>query len=80
MASDAAFRAWWTRLLCDGSSPSPQAALARMNGEVDVRGILPSIPLPTLVLHRTGDRDVSVATGRHRASHVAHALRGTRGG
>ena len=73
MVNDAAFRAWMTKLSRYGSSPSAQAALSRMNGEIDVRGILPSIRVPTLVLHRTGDLDVPVANGRYLASHVPRA-------
>ena len=30
--------------------------LTRMNTEIDVRDVLPSIGVPTLVLHRRGDR------------------------
>lgn len=73
MANDAAFTAWSTRLFRYGSSPSARVALARMNSEIDVRGILPSIRVPTLVLHRTGDTDVPVANGRYLAAHIPNA-------
>ena len=39
-----------------GASPAAAIALTRMNAEIDVRHILPTIRVPTLVLHRTGDR------------------------
>ena len=73
MANDPAFTAWSTKLFRYGSSPSAHVALARMNSEIDVRGILPSIRVPTLVLHRTGDTDVPVANGRYLAAHIPHA-------
>jgi class 3 adenylate cyclase len=35
-----------------------------MNNRIDIRDVLPTIRVPTLVLHRTGDRRVSVGAGR----------------
>jgi class 3 adenylate cyclase len=40
---------------------------------VDLRGMLSAIHVPTLVLHRTGDRDVSVEGGRDLADRIAGA-------
>lgn len=56
-------------------SASPGAALAivRMNSEIDVRHILPVIGVPTLVLHRAGDRDVTVENGRYLAANIPGA-------
>ena len=45
----------------------------RMYKEIDVRGILPTIQAPTLVIHRTGDRVIPVAAGRSFARHVPGA-------
>src|SRR5439155_7202117 len=42
-------------------------------GELDVRGILPSIRVPTLVMHRRGDRWIPVAHGRYLADNIAGA-------
>ena len=50
-----------------GASPGAAAALLRMNSYIDVRDVLPTIQVPTLVLHRTGDHDVNVAEGRYLA-------------
>ncbi len=36
------------------ASPGTAAKLMRMNGQVDVRAVLPTIQAPTLVLHRAG--------------------------
>ena len=72
-ADDPAFAAWWSRLLRLGSSPAAVIALSRMNREIDVRGVLPTIRVPTLVLHRRDDTDVPVGEGRYLASHIPGA-------
>ena len=56
VADDPAFRDWWASYLRMGASPGAAVALTRMNAEIDIRDVLPSIRVPTLVLHRTGDR------------------------
>jgi class 3 adenylate cyclase len=48
-------------------------ALAKMNAEIDVRHILPSIRIPTLILQRRGDRTVRVEHGRYLAEHIPGA-------
>jgi pimeloyl-ACP methyl ester carboxylesterase len=55
------------------ASPGAAAALLRMNSYIDIRGVLPTIQVPTLVLHRTGDHDVDVAEGRYLASKIPRA-------
>jgi class 3 adenylate cyclase len=54
---------------------SPRGAhdLILMNSKADVREVLPLVQAPTLVLHRTGDRDSSVEEGRHIASRIPAA-------
>jgi class 3 adenylate cyclase len=44
-----------------------------MNTSIDVRGALPVIQAPTLVLHRAGDRDAKVEEGRWIAGRIPHA-------
>jgi class 3 adenylate cyclase len=44
-----------------------------MNSKIDVRPVLPTISVPTLVLHRVGDIDVKVEEGRWIASQVPGA-------
>ncbi len=63
-ADDEPFKRWWSRFERLGASPSAAIALMRMNNSIDIRHVLPSIRVPTLVLHRTGDRRVSVEAGR----------------
>jgi pimeloyl-ACP methyl ester carboxylesterase len=55
------------------ASPGAALALLRMNTQLDVRGVLPSIQAPTLVMHRTDDRDVKVEEGRWIASQIPDA-------
>lgn len=54
-------------------SPGVCAAEARKNCDTDIRGILPSLHIPTLVLHRTGDDLVDVRSPRYVAEHIADA-------
>jgi class 3 adenylate cyclase len=44
-----------------------------MNSGIDIRGILPAIHVPTLVVHRAGDRDVDVRNGRYLAERIPGA-------
>ena len=43
---------WYTSYLVRGASPSAVAAITDMNEEIDVRPVLPTVRVPTLVLHR----------------------------
>lgn len=55
------------------ASPGSILALMRVNYELDVRHLLPSVRVPTLILHRTGDALVPVAAGRYLAEHIPGA-------
>jgi pimeloyl-ACP methyl ester carboxylesterase len=55
------------------SSPGAAVALYRMNIDVDVRPVLPAIKVPTLVMHRSGDRLIRVQAGRYFADHIEGA-------
>lgn len=68
MAMDEEFRNWWAEYLRMGASPGAAVALTKMNAEIDVRYVLPSIRVPTLVLHRSGDLCLKVEEGRYVAS------------
>ena len=59
-----------------GASPGAAVALTRMNAEIDIRDVLPSIRVPTLVLHRTGDRCLQGRGGP--IPGVAHSRRDVR--
>jgi class 3 adenylate cyclase len=55
-AGDARLRDWLARLQRLSSSPGGMERLARTLGAIDVRGLLGELRVPTLVLHRRGDR------------------------
>jgi pimeloyl-ACP methyl ester carboxylesterase/class 3 adenylate cyclase len=67
------FRAWWAGYLRRSTSPGAALALTQMNTEIDIRHILPSIRVPTLVIHRTADPLCPVEGGRFIASHIPGA-------
>jgi pimeloyl-ACP methyl ester carboxylesterase/DNA-binding winged helix-turn-helix (wHTH) protein/class 3 adenylate cyclase len=73
VALDPAFREWWATYLRMGASPAAAVALTRMNAQIDVRHVLPTVRVPTLVLHRTGDRCLLVEEGRYVARLVPGA-------
>jgi pimeloyl-ACP methyl ester carboxylesterase len=73
LAHDEHFRRWWASYQRRSASPSAALALARLNTSIDVRHVLPAIRVPTLVLHRTGDRDSHIDEGRYVASHIPNA-------
>lgn len=70
MARDPEFRQWWAEYLRMGASPGAAVALTKMNAEIDVRNVLPSIRVPTLVIHRHGDICLKVEEGRYVASQI----------
>jgi class 3 adenylate cyclase len=73
MAHDDGFRRRLSTLLRLSASPGAALALARMNTEIDVRGILSAIRVPTLIMHRTGDRDANIEEGRYIAARIPGA-------
>jgi class 3 adenylate cyclase len=71
--NDYRFSKWFATYGRLSVSPSAAVALARMNTDIDTRNILSSIHVPTLVMHRTGDRDVNVEEGRYIARNIPGA-------
>jgi len=55
------------------ASPGAAAALMRMNSQIDVRDVLPTVQVSALVMHRTGDHDVNVEEGRYIAARIPGA-------
>lgn len=70
---DLDFRNWWATYLRMGASPGAALALTRMNSQIDIRPILKTIQVPTLVLHRTGDQCLKVEEGRFLADQISGA-------
>jgi hypothetical protein len=56
-----------------GASPGAAIALTKMNAEIDVRQVLGSVRVPTLVMHRAGDQCLTVEEGRYVASLIPGA-------
>ncbi|WP_063682426.1 alpha/beta fold hydrolase [Bradyrhizobium stylosanthis] len=73
LAGDAQARAWWAGLLRAASSPGGISAVLEAFRDADVRELLPRVAVPTLVLHRRGDRAVRIAAGRDIASRIRAA-------
>jgi class 3 adenylate cyclase/dienelactone hydrolase len=71
---DEAYKRWRATYLRLAASPGAATAVMRMNMEIDARHVLPSIGVPTLVLHRAGDRLTPVEQARH----LAKAIRGAK--
>jgi pimeloyl-ACP methyl ester carboxylesterase/class 3 adenylate cyclase len=73
LANDPKFRDWWATYLRMGASPGAAVALTQMNAEIDVRNVLPSIRVPSLVIHRTDDQCLKVEEGRFVAERIPGA-------
>ena len=55
------------------ASPGAVRAVMQMNREIDVRHVLPSIRVPTLITHRIGDRNISIQQARYMAERIPGA-------
>ena len=64
---DPASLQWYTSYVRRGASPGANKAIRLMNAEIDIRDLLPTISVPTLVLHRAHEslRDGSRFMGEH---------------
>jgi DNA-binding SARP family transcriptional activator/pimeloyl-ACP methyl ester carboxylesterase len=60
----------WERL---AAGPGAVLRLLRMTREIDVRAVLPSVRVPSLVVQRLGDRVCPRCHGRYLASHLPNA-------
>ena len=70
---DERFSQWWAHYLRTSASPTAAAALLRMNSQVDVRAVLPSIRVPTLIMHSVNDRALPIQAGRLMAERIPGA-------
>ena len=71
--ADPATLEWFMRYMRAGGSPSAFVALEQMNSQIDIRGILPSIRVPALIMNRTGDPVAIAEAGRDLASRIPGA-------
>jgi pimeloyl-ACP methyl ester carboxylesterase len=73
IVDDEAWLEMATRLVRLSVSPGAYAALIRMNAEIDIRSVLPTIRVPTLVLHRRNDPRFPPDVGRYVAEQIPRA-------
>lgn len=71
--ADAALTSWLQRRGRASLSPAGARDLILMNSVADVRDVLGSVQCPTVVIHRTGDRDAHVEEGRYLAERIPGA-------
>jgi len=60
-------------MIRQSASPGAAVALSRMNHEIDVRDVLPTIRVPTLVLNREGEHPFIRQGSAYLAQHIAGA-------
>jgi class 3 adenylate cyclase len=73
MSGDDRLLEWLGKLERLAMSPRSARLLNDVNQDLDVRDILPSIRVPTLVLHREGDEGIDVRHSRYLAEHIPNA-------
>jgi pimeloyl-ACP methyl ester carboxylesterase/class 3 adenylate cyclase len=72
-ADDEKIKRWWRRWIRTSASPGATRALSLMNSDIDVRHVLSSVAVPTMVLHRRSDEDVLADEGRYLAARIPGA-------
>jgi class 3 adenylate cyclase len=70
---DEAYLRWTMRFERQSLTPRDLLSAAALNAEIDVRGVLPAIHVPTLVVHARQDRLVPVEHGRYLAANIPDA-------
>jgi pimeloyl-ACP methyl ester carboxylesterase len=73
IANDAT-RAWWGKLQTHSMTPADAIAYMRIAFNIDVRHVAPSIHVPTLIIHRDGDRVCHVENARWLARNIPGAV------
>jgi pimeloyl-ACP methyl ester carboxylesterase len=73
LADDPVAQADWDRMMMLGASPGAAVAWLKMAWEMDIRGVLSAIRVPTLVLHRRDDVIMPVQNSRYLAEHIPGA-------
>jgi len=64
---------WLSRVQVNAATPRTAEAFMRMAFDIDVRHVVPSVRVPTLVLHAVGDRVCHIENGRFLARNIPGA-------
>jgi len=72
-ADDPGLNQVWARYERAAVSPGAVLAMMRMVYDLDLRGLLPSIHVPTLVIHRRDAQRIPIEIGRYVADHIPNA-------
>jgi class 3 adenylate cyclase len=72
-SSDPFTRRWWSVFAASAVTPPEAMDEIVAHGPVDIRALLPSVHVPTLVLHRAGDRFTAVEASRYLADRLPQA-------
>ena len=70
---DPKFEEWWARYERACLSPATARKIIELNMKTDLRGVLPAIRVPTLVLHQTDNPFTPIELGREAASLIPGA-------
>ena len=73
LADDARTKEWLARYHRAGASPDGIRLMYEMFLQIDVRDVLPTLRVPTLVIHRRGDRVVNRRAGKWMADQIPDA-------
>ncbi|MCB1750633.1 MAG: alpha/beta fold hydrolase [Gammaproteobacteria bacterium] len=73
VGQDEAAKRWWGQFERLGATPGAAIALMKMNSEIDITDILPTIGIPTLVIHRNEDVLIDIEAGRLLADRIPRA-------
>jgi class 3 adenylate cyclase len=73
MKDDLAFKEWWGKFERLGGSPGAVKTLILMDRQIDITDVLPSVNVPSLIIHRRDDMLVDVEAGRLLAERIPNA-------
>ena len=73
LTDDERFQVWYAQAQRFSGTPASAREWFRITMDIDVRDVLPAIRVPTLVVHRAGDRVIPVESGRYLAEHIPDA-------
>ncbi len=73
LANDEKHRHWLAKFYRSSASKADAVAMLRMGANIDLRAVLPTIDVPSLVLQAKGDLTNSLESGRDLASRIPNA-------